>query len=307
MSYYLIRETLTPCKAEDLPPESGEQYAVVLTSEDWQRERSRFDMGIEWEPDTNDIHSTKAEVNYGSLTGTFRMPNRDDLTGHGFHYAFALDEKGVVFIDDTGTVEKMLGTIAAGKRWREPCLERFLYDFLELIVSRDLYILEHYEKDLDKIEEAVLSDGNEEGLVHVKEILSVVRKLCLHYDQLTDMAQVLDENENGFFVEERLRYMHLFMNRMSRLQSTAVSLREHSLQVRDLYSAQLEVRQNRIMTLLTVVTTIFMPLTLIVGWYGMNFRYMPELEYRWAYPVMIVVSVLIVVISLLFFKKKKWM
>jgi magnesium transporter len=50
-----------------------------------------------------------------------------------------------------------------------------------------------------------------------------------------------------------------------------------------------------------------MPLTLIAGWYGMNFRYMPELNERWAYPVVIAVSVLIVVVSLVFFKKKKWL
>ena len=61
------------------------------------------------------------------------------------------------------------------------------------------------------------------------------------------------------------------------------------------------------MTVLTVVTTIFMPLTLIVGWYGMNFKYMPELDKVWGYPVVIGVSVLIVVCSLIFFKKKKWL
>ena len=79
------------------------------------------------------------------------------------------------------------------------------------------------------------------------------------------------------------------------------------MQVRDLYHGQLEVRQNHTMTLLTVVTTIFMPLTLIAGWYGMNFRYMPELEWRWGYPIVIAVSIVIVVVSLIFFKKKKWL
>ena len=86
-----------------------------------------------------------------------------------------------------------------------------------------------------------------------------------------------------------------------------MSLRDHAIQVRDLYNAQLEVRQNRTVTLLTVITTIFMPLTLIVGWYGMNFRYMPELEWRLGYPVVIVVSIVIVIFCLLFFKKKKWL
>ena len=79
------------------------------------------------------------------------------------------------------------------------------------------------------------------------------------------------------------------------------------MQLRDLYHTQLEAKQNRIMTLLPVVTTIFMPLTLIAGWYGMNFRYMPELDWRWSYPAVLVVSVLIVVFCLVLFKKKKWM
>ena len=61
------------------------------------------------------------------------------------------------------------------------------------------------------------------------------------------------------------------------------------------------------MTVLTIVTTIFMPLTLIAGWYGMNFKYMPELESGWGYPITIIVSILIVLGSLLFFKKKKWL
>ena len=79
------------------------------------------------------------------------------------------------------------------------------------------------------------------------------------------------------------------------------------MQIRDLQHTQLEVKQNHIMTFLTVVTAIFMPLTLIVGWYGMNFKYMPELESPVAYPIIIGVCVLIIVISLIIFKKKKWL
>ena len=51
----------------------------------------------------------------------------------------------------------------------------------------------------------------------------------------------------------------------------------------------------------------FLPLTLIAGWYGMNFRYMPELEWKWGYPIIIAISILIAVGSLVFFKKKKWL
>ena len=83
--------------------------------------------------------------------------------------------------------------------------------------------------------------------------------------------------------------------------------REYITQLRDLLQSQLDIRQNRIMTVLTVITSIFMPLTLIAGWYGMNFRYMPELEWKYSYPVLILISVAIVVVCLVWFRKKKWM
>ena len=283
------------------------RYAAVLTSPEWLRERSRFDMGIELEPDAGNIHNTKAEVNYDSLTGTFRIPDREDLRGKDYRFAFALDEKGIVFIDDSGRAERMIDAICRTKRWREPSLERFLYDFLEQIVDGDLALMERYEDELNAIEDGILAAQDQEGMARVNEIRSDVRALLVHYEQIIDMTQELEENENGFFREENLRYIHLFMNLMARRHDSAASLRDHAMQVRDLYNAQLEVRQNKIMTLLTVVTTIFMPLTLIAGWYGMNFRYMPELGWRIGYPVVIAVSAAVVIFCLVFFKKKKWM
>ena len=307
MSHYLLEETLRPCTAEELHERTDCRYIAVLTTPEWKRERDRFDMGIELEPDAGDIHNTKAEVNFDSLTGTFQIPDRDDLREKDYRFAFALDEKGIVFIDDSGKAEQMIETIRRTKRWREPSLERFLYDFLELIVDRDLTIMERYEAELNRIEDAILSSEGQENPSRINEIRNDLRELLVHYEQIIDMTQEFEENENGFFSEEHLRYIHLFMNLMTRRYDSAVSLRDYTMPVRDLYHAQLEVRQNRIMTLLTVVTTIFMPLTLIAGWYGMNFRYMPELNWRLGYPIVIVLSILIVVFCLIFFKKKKWL
>jgi len=307
MGYYLLEESMRSCTAEELHSQSKRKYVAVLTTPEWKRERDRFDMGIELEPDVGNIHNTKAEVNYDSMTGTFQIPDREHIRERSFLFAFALDEKGIVFIDDSGKAEQMIGVIQRTKRWRTPCLERFLYDFLEQIVDHDLPIMEHCEEELDRIEDDILAGKGQHNMARVNKIRSDIRELLVHYEQIIDMTQELEENENGFFSEANLRYMHLFMNRMARRYDSAVSLRDHTIQVRDLYNAQLEVRQNRTMTLLTVVTTIFMPLTLIAGWYGMNFRYMPELEWRLGYPVVIVVSILIVVFCLIFFKKKKWL
>ena len=304
--YFLLKDPIEECAAAELRA-AGCKYAAVLTYEQWQKQKESFEMGIELEPNVKDIHGTKAEVNYDSLTGTFMIPDRGALGERSFGFAFALDEKGIVFIDESGKAEEMIRGIIRTKRSRRPSLERFLYDFLEQIVDGDLAVLEKYESELDVLENRMLSEAEQDDLIRVNEIRGDIRELWIHYEQLIDMGQELEENENGFFDDDELRYFHLFMNRMARLHDAAAALREHTMQVRDLYHAQLEVKQNRIMTLLTVVTAIFMPLTLIAGWYGMNFRNMPELTSRWGYPAVIAVSALIVAVSLIFFRKKKWL
>lgn len=304
--YYYIKNTLEKTNKLDFKGKSG-QFVAVLTSAEWMENRDKFDMGIEMDIDLSAIHSTKAEVNYDSLTGTFSIPDRENISAPNTNFAFALDEKGIVFIDDSGFVDKTISNIISSKRWTMPSLERFIYDFLEQIVSRDQIILERVDKELDTIESNILDGEEKDPSQRVSRVRSDLRDMRIHYEQLLDLGQELEENENDFFNEDNTRYFHLFTQRVSRLHDLTASLREYSIQIRDLYQSQLDIKQNRIMALLTIITSIFMPLTLIAGWYGMNFKYMPELEYKWAYPAVIAFSVAIVIVSLIFFKKKKWL
>ena len=303
--YYLIDTILKKSTAEEIHG-SGQQYVAVLTPEEWAAESDRFDMGIDIEPDMMDIYTTNAEVNYDSVTGAFSIPDRKNMDGDYHDFAFALDEKGIVFIDPKNSVEEIIERIMETKKWRLPSLERFIYDFLEQIIHEDTRLLENYEKRLDAIDDDIDHD-KDANLEVLSDIRRELRDLRTHYSQLIDLAQEFEENENNFFKADNLRYFRLYSSRVSRLHGMVSSLLDYTVQIRDTYQSRLDVKQNRIMTVLTVVTTIFMPLTLIVGWYGMNFKYMPELDKVWGYPVVIGVSVLIVVCSLIFFKKKKWL
>ncbi|MBR5422233.1 MAG: magnesium transporter CorA [Lachnospiraceae bacterium] len=307
--FYLIRDRLTDCREKDLRKciKAGEQYVAVLTSEEWAKHKEHFEMGIDLELNPSEIHGTKLEVNFDSLTGSFSIPDRGDLSAEDQKFAFAMDEKGVVFIDDSDTAAGLIEKIRVGKYWRFPSLERFLYDFLEMIVREDLLLMEAYERELDLTEKEILAGTDSECLKKINLVRGDVRELRINYEQLIDLGQELEENENDFFKEENLRYFHLFLNRMARLYDVANSLRDYTVQLSDLYKSQIDMKQNRIMTVLTVVTAIFMPLTLIVGWYGMNFDYMPELKWRYGYPGVMVLSLVIVLLSLIFFRKKKWL
>ena len=306
--YYSIREILEPV-AEPVIGQDDAQYVALLSYSAWRAQKEQFDLGFDIEePENAEIFTTHAQVNYDSLTGTFCIPNRKDFNAEDVKFSFALDEKGIVFIDDTGAAEAIVESIRSSRRWRTPSLERFLYDFLEQIVKDDLALMTRLELEMDAMEQAVLED-HEDALPigRLNEIRMEIRDLQNHYEQLLDLAEELEENENGFFQQENLRYFRQFLSRVERLRDMATALRDYNIQIHDLYATQVDVRQNRIMTILTVITSIFLPLTLIAGWYGMNFRYMPELNWPWSYPVVIAVCIVIVVVCLVYFKKKKWL
>ena len=304
--FFAIEETLREVERRELKGKD-KQFVAVLTFEEWKQTRDSFEMGIDIETDRSEIFLTKAEVNYDSLTGSFAIPDRKNPSGDDLKFAFVLDEKGIIFIDDNDTALNIIKGVQRTKKWKLPSLERFLYDFLDQIVKDDLRLMENYENELDSMEQSIIDGDENLPSGRLNDIRSDIRYHRIHYEQLMDLAAEFEENENGFFKVENLRYFRLFINRAERLHEESMSLRDYTMQLRDLYKAHLDLKQNRIMTVLTVVTTIFMPLTLIVGWYGMNFRYMPELESRWGYPITIAVSIIIVVVSLLFFKKKKWL
>lgn len=304
--YYQIKNVLEESD-ENCIRDSKTQFAVALTSDEWMKTKNRFDMGIDIEPFNDEILSSEAKVNYDSITGTFSIPDRHDFEKSPITFAFALDEKGIVFIDDCENVNEIISNIKNAKKWRLPSLERFLYDFLNQITKDDLMLLKSYELELDHMELAILNEDPSLTSGRLYEIRSNVRDLRNHYEELIDIAQVFEANENKFFKEENLRYFSIYLNRLDRLYETSSSIRDYTMQIRDLYKMHLDIKQNNIMTILTVVTTIFMPLTLIVGWYGMNFKYMPELEFAWAYPTVFLVSLIILVVGILYFKRKKWL
>ena len=305
--YFLISDNLeqvTPAECM----KATRPYVVVMDSSEWQKEKDTFRMGIDLDIEYDRIHTTKAEVNYDSLTGGFTVPDKRDIAGRNHEFTFALDEKGVVFIDDDGLARQIVEELQMTRKWKIPSLERFLYDFLNKIVFGDLAYLNEVEDRLAAIEDSIL-DGtvSKKALTCIVEMRRELLRLRTHYEQLIDLGQELGENENNFFAEHNLRYFDMFTARVMRLQDIVTYLRDYSVQVRDLYANQIAVQQNNTMTILTVVTTIFMPLTLIVGWYGMNFRYMPELDSPLGYPIVIIVCLAIVIVSIVFFRKKNWL
>lgn len=256
-------------------------------------------------PNPRDARICKAEPRRDCLCGTVVTPRRTK-DGVPIAFGYLLTPGWVVLCDGSGAAGSMLQRLRREDPQRETGMGSFFYDFLELLIARDLRHLQALEERLDRLEDQVLSgqieDFNPQMTAMRKEITGWIR----YYTQLDDMICEFQENENGYFTDDEVRAFHLVEKRIGRLTGEAQALREYGLQLRELFQAEIDVRQNRIMKILTIVTTIFLPLTLVAGWYGMNFVHMPELRWEYGYPVVIGVSVAVVSLSLWIMKKKKF-
>lgn len=142
----------------------------------------------------------------------------------------------------------------------------FLCNFLSQFIRRDLAILGQYERRLMHLEEEV-SEGNiQDFQAQIMPLRRELLSLRSYYDEMMDMGKDLEENEGHFFTKKNLKYFGALSDRADRLMSKTDHLLEYARQIRDACQSVVDESQNENMQFLTVISTIFYPLTLITGW-----------------------------------------
>lgn len=184
--------------------------------------------------------------------------------------------------------------------------EQALWSFFRKLLREDVDELADLESEITDAELAAMVRYRENDLQRIFLYRKQLLRLKRYYEQLDTLLDGLAINENGLLTEEGVRYCQILDRRVERYRESVQNLREYVTHTREAYQAQLELEQNNLMRIFTVVTSVFLPLSLMVGWYGMNFSNMPELALPWAYPAFIVASVLVCGGMLLLFKKKCW-
>ena len=252
------------------------------------------------------IRFCKVEKIQGSYVGSLYIPSRAKNRSHTGFY-FRIEKDKIIFVDDSGKVLEWLKEMLKAGDEKQPELGIFFADFLEYLIKDDVIFITKLEHSLEELEDMVLEKGSDIPFNH--EISGYRRKVSLfshYYLQLADVSSILYEDDNHIFKEKEKRSFSLFTERVNRLHDETLMLRDYCVQIREVYQSLIDERQNEIMKLLTIVTTIVLPLSLVAGWYGMNFTNMPELTWHYGYGFIILLSVAITILNILYFKKKKF-
>ncbi len=262
---------------------------------------------IEASQKANPLFRTGVDVRENYTFTELRVVNSD---GHEDFISIYLLENLLLIVDivdeDNSTKNTFLKAL---KRYpgSKLCAERLVSYFIEGLLSDGNKIAEELRNDMTEMEEDIVNgnadkDFNSELLDLKKRIL----KYYNYYGQILDIAETLEENDNEILDNDRLFYISNLTGKVSRLKDDMNSLNEVCDHIQDAYAALLDQRMNNTMKIFTIITTIFFPLTIIVGWYGMNFQNMPELTWKYGYLYVTILSVLIVLLLVIIGKKKKW-
>lgn len=236
------------------------------------------------------------------------MPDWGNLAGKNRRIAVYYRVNLLVFACEGEAGKQMLSRMIESiseRGIRSLSLEHILYEFFDQLTDGDSQRLEEIEQEIFTMEEALADEVTGD---YIRKTVDLRRRLLIlkrYYEQLLDIAEAIEDNQNELFSTKIVKAFHILTNRTDRLMDSVLNLRDYVSQVREAYQSQVDIRQNDIMRLFTVITAVFLPLTLIVGWYGMNLR-MPEFHMAFAYPAVIAVSIAVAAGSLYYFKKKKW-
>lgn len=180
------------------------------------------------------------------------------------------------------------------------------YQVLDEIVDNYFPVLERFETEIDKAEEEVLEEPDEELLAKISDLRTDLIEIQRTTGPQREMAARLARTDTPYIDDDRKIYFRDIQDDLARITDLLTNYRDLIGGVRDMYLTVISNRMNEVMQTLTIVATIFIPLTFIAGIYGMNFETMPELSWDWGYYGALGVMGSMALGMVYYFKRKDW-
>lgn len=304
MKYWIQDGVFTTYTGEVAAFEQGKQYLWIIGTKELSAVSAALCLGETFIKEIQSGDVSKFESHEGFDFIALNIPADLFAEGESQRVCLYLSESVLVFFCDHDVVlEKMLSEYAAEPQ-KKLSLARILHQYFDRVTYDDSLTLKKIEQEISALEETLIvskkSDFN--FLTNYRKKLL---ELKTYYEQLLEIFEAIEQDENGLIGKTELRFFRILAGRANRLYNGVVNLRDYVTQVREAYQTQIDINLNSVMKVFTVITSVFFPLTLIVGWYGMNLK-MPEFGWQYGYAFVIGISIATAIATLLYFKKKKW-
>jgi magnesium transporter len=222
------------------------------------------------------------------------------VLGHNFVISFQ-EKVGDVFDPVRDRIRNAKGRI------RKMGADYLAYSLLDAVVDNYFVILEKLGEKVESMEEELVVEPTEKTLKQIHSLKREMIFLRRSVWPLRELINGLQKSESPLIKKPTQIYLRDVYDHTIQIIDTIESLRDTVSGMLDVYLSSLSNRMNAVMKVLTIIATIFIPLTFITGVYGMNFKYMPELEWRWGYAIVLLVMAVVAVSMLLYFRRKRWL
>lgn len=191
-------------------------------------------------------------------------------------------------------------------RIRSSSLDYLAYTILDLIVDDYFLALENFGAKLEDIETKIVETPSQQSLKDLYKHKRIALELRRSIWPVRELLANLDRSDSKFVSPSTKLYLRDVYSHVIELIDTLEVSREMLSGLLDIYLSSSSNRLNEVMKVLTVITTIFMPLSFIAGVYGMNFDHMPELKSVFGYPVVLAIMLIIALAMFIYFRRKRW-
>ncbi len=222
------------------------------------------------------------------------------ILGSNFVISFQEDKEGDVF-------ESVRERVRNGKgRSRKMGADYLAYALMDAIVDHYFTILEKLGEKIELLEGDLVAAPTPQTLHKIHQLKRELIFLRKSVWPLRDVVSGLERRESPLIKETTVVFFRDVYDHTVRVIDMIETFRDMVSGMLDIYLSSINSRMNEIMKVLTIISTIFIPLTLIASIYGMNFKYMPELEWYWSYPLVLLTMAVLSILMLIYFRRKKW-
>jgi len=220
----------------------------------------------------------------------------------GKNYVISFQERqGDVFDHIKERIEKGRGRI----RTMGP--DYLTHSLLDAVVDNYFLVLEEIGERIEELEEKLIADSRPDTLQKIHSLKREMIFLRRSVWPLREMISGLQKTESDLIRRDTIRFLQDIYDHTIQMMDTIEVFRDMLFSMDDTYLSNISNRMNEVMKVLTIIATIFVPLTFLTGVYGMNFKFMPELSWRGGYYIVLGAMGVIVILMVIYLKKKKWL